>query len=167
MASYSPRPGSDTWRAIEYIQQRGSARSKEIEEAIGMMNCAASLTSAVSQGALLTCKVSAPNGQQQNEYRLATGYRLPDSTPPKKPKGWKAESIQKKPAAEPIKVPMFIDTPSSISSHDVALAQLNAHPYKFAIWCDGTMQLECGELKLRIPAEETTRLRRLLLRDTA
>lgn len=164
MASYSPRPGSDTWRAIEYIQQRGSARSKEIEEAVGMLNCAASLASAVSQGALITCKVTAPNNQQQNEYRLATGYRLPDSTPPKKPKGWKAESIQKKPAVEPENTPTFLDTVEG-TNHDVALAQLNERPYEFALWCDGTLQIKCGDLLMRVPADATSRLRQLMARE--
>lgn len=73
--SYEPQKGSVVEAAIAFIAKRGSARSKEIAEAVGIepKNVCSVLAAAVANGVLVACDISIPGQRTQKEYRVSGG----------------------------------------------------------------------------------------------
>lgn len=77
--SYIPRLGSKVEKAVDFIRQRGSARSAEIAEHIdcALNNLTNILRAAVENGLLVTCEVTSGSGQKTNEYRVSASGIAP------------------------------------------------------------------------------------------
>lgn len=73
--SYTPKPGSKTARAIDYIRQHGAARTSAIGKHIGepAATVSALLHHPVEVGYLISCKIKLPGVKSENEYRLSSG----------------------------------------------------------------------------------------------
>jgi len=112
-----------TQRAIDFIKNKGSARSKEIAEHIKTTSGAicSLLKGAVQSGELVTCRVETPGSPPQTEYRAGAGgkpqafrdFRVSHKAPVRPPTKEPATPIppqtdaaaEKKPVTE-IRVPL-------------------------------------------------------------
>lgn len=71
-------PTSKTERAVQLIRERGTMRSDEIEQALGIESAAALLAARVLAGDLVTCKVSVAGKRHPlNEYRISAAAGMP------------------------------------------------------------------------------------------
>lgn len=74
-------PLTKTDRAVQFIRDKGVARSDEIEKALALENVAALLATRVLAGDLVTCKVTVPGRPHPlNEYRISSAAGMPRKT---------------------------------------------------------------------------------------
>ncbi len=79
----TPKPNSMPDKAIAYIRQQGTARARQIADAIGSNtnSILTMLAPYVSSGDLICCKVTTFGTPPQNEYRIGSGIRPLTQTP--------------------------------------------------------------------------------------
>lgn len=171
---YTPRSGSKTEAAIEFIKKKGSGRTKEIAAATGIDqgNVYALLSTAVSNGFLIICDVIS-NGTSQKEYRISatkpesaifdkSEFRInPGSTPPvKKPTAASKSIAPKKSQIIPENTPGGIFTPTSAPVDTRSIIELKPAPPtpRMAIWCDGQIQIDDGHATITLSRAAVSKL---------